>query len=69
MFMVLIALDRCDGADEDGGGADEDGGGVDQLSLQELGDVEDDGEEKGGDDEGGQVERGGGGHLRSSFYQ
>ena len=60
---------RSRGDDEGDGGEHGDGGCVDQLSLQELGNVEDDGEEEGGNDEGGQVERGGRGHLRSIFYQ
>ena len=55
------------GDDEGDGGEHGDSGCVDQLSLQELGNVEDDGEEEGGDDEGGQVDRGGRGHLRSIF--
>ena len=60
---------RSRGDNEGDGGEHGDGGCVDQLSLQELGNVEDDGEEEGGNDEGGQVERGGRGHLRSIFYQ
>ena len=66
MIVIVMDGDGDDGNDVDGNG---DGGGVDQLSLQELGDVKDDGEEEGGDDEGGQVERRGRGHLRSISNQ
>ena len=36
---------------------------TDQLSLEKLGNVEDDGEDEGGDDVGGQMQAGGRGYL------